>query len=68
QGYAAPIGWFNGEGRGEFAVAIRSGYVTGNRVKMFAGAGIVQDSQIDREWEETNLKLQGMLRALGLAD
>jgi menaquinone-specific isochorismate synthase len=66
EGYAAPIGWFNTAGEGEFAVAIRSGYVEGNRVRMFAGAGIVEDSQIDREWEETNLKLQGMLKALGL--
>jgi len=68
EGYAAPIGWFNGAGVGEFAVAIRSGYVEGNRVRMFAGAGIVRDSQIDREWAETSLKLKRMLRALGLGD
>ncbi len=68
EGYAAPIGWFNTAGEGEFAVAIRSGYVEGNRVRIFAGAGIVQDSQIDREWAETSLKLQRMLRALGLGD
>ncbi|MCS6960321.1 MAG: isochorismate synthase [Pseudanabaenaceae cyanobacterium SKYGB_i_bin29] len=68
ESYAAPIGWVNGWGEGEFAVAIRSGYVSGNRVKLFAGAGIVRDSQVEKEWEETNLKLLGMLRALGLAE
>jgi len=40
--------------------------VNGPRVRLFAGAGIVADSQPESEWRETGVKLDTMLRAFGL--
>ncbi|MFH5831101.1 isochorismate synthase MenF [Halalkalibaculum sp. DA3122] len=62
--YAGPVGWFNLNGGGEFAVAIRSSLVDGNKARLFAGCGIVKDSDPRTEWEETNLKLMPILAAL----
>ncbi|MDQ0224471.1 isochorismate synthase [Metabacillus niabensis] len=63
--YAAPIGWFDHEDNGEFVVAIRSGLVEKNRAALFAGCGIVKDSQPESEYLETKMKLKPMLSALG---
>ncbi|MTI88696.1 MAG: isochorismate synthase [Balneolaceae bacterium] len=65
--YAAPIGWINAHGEGEFAVAIRSGLIKKEEVCFFAGCGIVRDSDPQKEWEETNLKFIPMLTALEYA-
>ncbi len=62
--YAAPVGWLNADGEGEFAVAIRSALICGRTAILYAGAGIVAGSEPDREWEETTLKLDAMRRAL----
>jgi menaquinone-specific isochorismate synthase len=65
--YAAPIGWFSGDQNqesGSFVVGIRSGYIEGNRARIFAGAGIVADSQLDTELEETRLKFAALLQAI----
>ncbi|GAA0464981.1 isochorismate synthase [Alkalibacillus silvisoli] len=63
--YAAPIGWFDDELNGEFAVAIRSALITGEKANLFAGCGIVADSEPKAEYEETHLKFSPMLDALG---
>jgi isochorismate synthase len=62
--YAGPVGWVNARGEGDFAVGIRSLAVRGNRARVFAGAGIVPGSDPDREWEETEIKMRGILDAL----
>jgi menaquinone-specific isochorismate synthase len=62
--YAAPVGWINANGEGEFVVAIRSGLIKSNEVRFFAGCGIVEDSNPQKEWDETNLKFIPMLTAL----
>ena len=64
--YAAPIGWFDAEGNGEFAVAIRSGLLAGTATHLFAGAGIVSDSNAESELAETRIKLKPLLSALAL--
>jgi len=64
--YASPVGWFDLDGDGEFAVAIRSGVIVGDRAHLWAGAGIVAGSDPDRELAETELKLRAMLGALGV--
>jgi menaquinone-specific isochorismate synthase len=66
--YASPVGWFDLDGNGELAVAIRSGVLVGNRAHLWAGAGIVAGSDPDRELAETELKLRAMLGALGATD
>ncbi|MFC4541655.1 isochorismate synthase MenF [Halosolutus amylolyticus] len=62
--YAAPIGWFDGDGDGEFAVGIRSGLATDETVTLFAGNGIVADSDPAEEWEEVQLKFRPILDEL----
>ena len=64
--YAGPVGWFNTDGEGEFAIALRCGLIEGPRVTMYAGGGIVVGSDPASEFEETELKLRPMRRALGL--
>ncbi len=66
--YAAPVGWFDLDGNGELAVALRSGVIAGNRAHLWAGAGIVAGSDPDRELAETEVKLRAMLGALGVLD
>jgi len=61
--YAAPFGWLTRTG-GEFYVAIRSALLRDDRAWLYAGAGIVRGSEPDREFEETELKLDTMQRAL----
>ncbi|MGD6817031.1 isochorismate synthase [Metabacillus sp. 113a] len=63
--YAAPVGWFDSKGNGEFAVAIRSGLVEDRTAVLYAGCGIVKDSDPELEYEETKIKLRPMLSALG---
>lgn len=65
--YASPVGWFDLNGDGEFAVAIRCGLVAGDRIDVWAGAGIVPGSDPDRELAETDVKLRAILGAIGVA-
>ncbi len=64
--YAAPVGWLQRD-RGEFAVALRSALVRGNEAALFAGCGIVADSDADAEYAESLLKLRPMEMALASA-
>ena len=52
------IGWLNFENEGEFAVAIRSAILNKKKITAYAGCGIVQDSDPDLEYTETELKLK----------
>lgn len=63
--YAAPLGWMDYKGNGEFAVCIRSGLIQGKEASLFAGCGVVADSDSESEYLETGLKFRPMLRALG---
>jgi menaquinone-specific isochorismate synthase len=63
--YAGPVGWIDRAGEGEFSVAIRSALLRGREALLFAGCGIVADSDPDLEYAESQLKLRSMLSALG---
>jgi isochorismate synthase len=63
--YGGPVGWIDQRGEGEFAVAIRSALLHGTQATLFAGCGIVADSDPEREYAEAALKLKPMLSALG---
>lgn len=63
--YAGPIGWLGPDGDGELAVALRCGLVHGRSASLFAGCGIVADSDPEREWDESELKLRVVAQALG---
>ncbi|HEY0194640.1 MAG TPA: isochorismate synthase, partial [Kofleriaceae bacterium] len=64
--YASPVGWFDLDGNGELAVAIRVGVLAGNRAHLWAGAGIVAGSDPGHELAETEVKLRPILGALGV--
>jgi menaquinone-specific isochorismate synthase len=64
--YAGPVGWIDGKGDGEWAIALRCALLTGDRARLFAGAGIVEGSLPEAELEETRLKFRAMEDALGL--
>lgn len=63
--YAGAVGWIDRSGDGDLAVAIRSGLVDGANVSLYAGCGVVADSEPDHEWDESSLKLRVMGDALG---
>ena len=65
--YAGPVGWFDLEGNGMFAPALRSAVLADGAWRLFAGAGIVAGSRPDAEWNETAIKLEPVLRALRAA-
>lgn len=62
--YAGPVGWVDSTGDGEWAVGIRSAEIEGPRARLFAGVGVVAESDPDAELLETQLKLQALLAAL----
>jgi menaquinone-specific isochorismate synthase len=62
--YAGPVGFFDEEGNGAFAPALRSAVAHGRTWRLFAGAGIVAGSRPELEWAETGIKFEPVLRAL----
>lgn len=66
--YAGPIGWFDANGDGEMAVALRSGVLHGRTAHLYSGSGIVERSVPAAELTETRWKLAALLAALGVAD
>jgi menaquinone-specific isochorismate synthase len=63
--YSGATGWIGYDGDGEFAVALRCAWLEGNEAELYAGAGIVAGSDPRAELEETEAKLNAMLRVLG---
>lgn len=66
--YAGPLGWIDAGGHGEFAVALRCGLIDGAQATLFAGCGIVDDSEPEVEYAESCLKFQAMLRGLDVSN
>lgn len=65
--YAGPVGWFDNDGDGVFVPALRTAVGQGKEWTLFAGAGIVAGSDPTKEWNETRMKFQPVLRALSNA-
>lgn len=65
--FTGMVGWCDAAGNGEWVVTIRCGTIKGKRVRLFAGAGIVEASQPETEWAEVQTKLRTMLRACGVS-
>lgn len=68
--YAGPVGWVDAAGNGEFGIALRGGMVEPgplgvDAVRLWAGCGIVADSEAPAELAETWAKMRPMLQALG---
>src|SRR5690606_19995733 len=62
--YAGPVGWMAASGNGEFAVGLRAALVRGGRAWLFAGNGIMGDSDPDAELAEVQLKFRPLADAL----
>jgi len=62
--YAGPVGWVDARGDGDWAVAIRCAELDGHRARLYAGAGVVADSNPAAELAETQLKFQALLAAV----
>ncbi|HBL4691197.1 isochorismate synthase EntC [Citrobacter sedlakii] len=60
------VGWCDADGNGEWVVTIRCAKLHKNKVRLFAGAGIVPASSPVGEWRETGVKLSTMLNVFGL--
>jgi menaquinone-specific isochorismate synthase len=62
--YAGAVGWIDGSGDGELAVALRCGLLWEDGARLYAGVGVMPDSDPARELEETELKFKALLTAL----
>jgi menaquinone-specific isochorismate synthase len=62
--YAGPVGWIDARGDGELGIALRSGQVTKNEIRIFAGCGIVAGSDPAVELAESSAKFSAMKSAL----
>ena len=62
--YAGPVGWVDANGDGELGIALRCAQLDGRVVRMFAGCGIVADSDPDTEVREAAAKLVPIRDAL----
>ncbi|MES9608518.1 isochorismate synthase [Actinomadura sp. NPDC000929] len=62
--YAGPVGWVDARGDGEWGIALRCAEIDGTRARLFAGCGIVADSDPDAELAEARAKFRPMQYAL----
>ncbi|MBN8867425.1 MAG: isochorismate synthase [Solirubrobacterales bacterium] len=62
--YAGPVGWMDGSGDGEFCVALRSALLRDREAHLYAGVGVVTDSDPAAELAETEIKLGALLPLL----
>ncbi len=66
--YAGPLGWCDFDGNGELCVALRSALVCGDEAVLFAGAGVVAESNPNDELSETAAKLRALLDLMESVD
>jgi salicylate biosynthesis isochorismate synthase/menaquinone-specific isochorismate synthase len=62
--YAGPVGWTDANGDGEWCVALRSALIRGGDARLYAGVGVVADSDPAAELAETEIKLGALLPVL----
>lgn len=65
--YAGAVGWMHPNGDGQLVVAIRCALLKGSEAILYAGNGIVADSDPELELQETRWKFRALLRHLGEA-
>ena len=62
--YAGPVGWTDANDDGEFCVALRCALLRGPEARLYAGVGVVRDSEPAAELAETEVKLGALLPVL----
>ena len=66
--FGGAMGYLGWNDNMDMAIAIRTAVIKGGKLYVQAGAGIVADSQPDKEWEETQHKAQAIVKAVQLAE
>lgn len=66
--YGGAVGWSNTAGDGDWYVSIRCAEIQANHARLFAGAGIMHDSNPQAEADETVVKFSAMIHALELEE
>jgi len=66
--YAGAAGYFSFDGNMDVCIAIRTIYIKNGIAYLQAGAGIVADSQPEKEYQETLNKAKGLLKAIEFAE
>ncbi len=56
--YGGAVGFYNEKGTGCFFVSIRSALIKNHTIFFYSGSGIVAKSIPEKEWDETDLKLE----------
>jgi anthranilate synthase component 1 len=64
EAYAGAVGYFSFNGSCDFAITIRSMFINKGKAYIQSGAGIVMDSDPEKEWMETNHKANAILSSL----
>lgn len=62
--YAGPVGWMDAAGNGRWAVGLRCAQIAETTARLYAGVGVVRDSDEHAELAETQAKFAAMLGAL----
>ena len=62
--YAGAVGYFSYNGNADFAITIRTLVANGDKAYIQVGAGIVADSDPEKEWYETEHKARALIKAL----
>ncbi len=62
--YAGAVGWTDANDDGEFCVALRCALLRGTEARLYAGVGVVRDSDPAAELNETEIKLGALLPIL----
>ena len=65
--YSGAVGYIGWHGDADTAIAIRTAVIQDGRLHVQAGAGIVYDSDPQKEWEETMNKGRALFRAVAQA-
>ncbi|TET25428.1 MAG: anthranilate synthase component I [Candidatus Bathyarchaeum sp.] len=65
--YAGAVGYFSYNGNADFAITIRTLVANGDNAHIQVGAGIVADSDPEKEWYETEHKARALIKALEVA-
>ena len=62
--YTGAFGWLDGQKNGEFSVMLRCALIKDDEINLFAGAGLIAESDPELEWYETETKMQTILEML----
>ena len=62
--YTGPVGWVDADGDGELGIALRCAQLDGATARLFAGGGVVAESEPDVEVREAAAKLRPVREAL----